>query len=59
LKGFSIKNIPRADNEHVDMLAKLVAHGLPLPPKVFFKVLKAPFVDLMERVVLTISATHN
>jgi hypothetical protein len=42
-------NIPRLDNEHVDILAKFVAQGLPFPLKVFFKILKAPSVELMER----------
>jgi hypothetical protein len=34
-EGFSVKNILRLDNEHVDILDKSVAQGLPLPPKVF------------------------
>lgn len=58
-EGFSVRNIPRVDNEDAGMLAKTMAQGLPLPPKVFFKVLKAPLVDLMKTVVLTISATHS
>jgi hypothetical protein len=58
-KGFSVKNIPRGENEHVDLLAKSAAQGLPLPSKVFFETIKAPSVELMERVVLTISLVHN
>lgn len=46
-------------NEHANMLAKSMAQGLPLPPGVFFEVLKAPLVDLMELVDLIISATHG
>jgi ribonuclease HI len=34
---FSLKNIPRLDNEHADMLAKSAAQGLPLPPKYSLK----------------------
>jgi ribonuclease HI len=30
-EGFSVKNIPRGENEHADLLAKSAAHGLPLP----------------------------
>jgi hypothetical protein len=41
------------------MLAKSVAQGLPLPHEVFFEVLKAPSLELMERAILTVSATHN
>lgn len=59
LEGFSIKNIPIEDNEHVDMLAKIVAQGFPLPREVFFEVLSAPSLELMERAVLTVSATHT
>jgi hypothetical protein len=58
-EGFSVKNIPRGENEHADLLDKSAAQGLPLPPKVFFEVLKAPSVHLMERVVLMISPTHS
>jgi hypothetical protein len=58
-KGFSVKNISRGENEHVDLLAKSAAQGLPLPSKVFFETIKAPSVELMERVVLTISPVHN
>jgi hypothetical protein len=58
-EGFSIKNIPRGENEHADLLAKSAAQGLPLPSKVFFETIKAPSVELMERVVLTISPVHS
>ena len=51
---FLVKNIPRGDNEQADLLAKSAAQGLPLPREVFFETLKAPSVELMERVVLTI-----
>jgi ribonuclease HI len=58
-KGFSVKNIPRGENEHADLLAKSAAQGLPLPSEVFFDTIKTPSVELMERVVLTISLVHN
>jgi ribonuclease HI len=57
--GFSIKNIPRGENEHVDLLAKLAAQGLPLPSEIFFETIKAPSVELMERALLTISPVHS
>jgi ribonuclease HI len=50
-EGFSVKNIPRGENEHADLLAKSAAQGLPLPPEVFFETIKAPSVELMERAV--------
>jgi hypothetical protein len=58
-KGFSVKNIPRGENEHVDLLAKSATQGLPLPSKVFFETIKAPSMELMERAVLTISPVHS
>jgi hypothetical protein len=60
-EGFSVKNIQKAYNEHVDMLAKSVAQalGAALPLEVLCEVLKAPLVDLLERDVLTVYATHN
>jgi hypothetical protein len=41
------------------MLAKSTAQGLPLPPKVFFEMLKAPFMEFMERAILTVSPIHS
>jgi ribonuclease HI len=58
-EGFSVKNIPRGENEHADLLAKSAAQGLPLPSEVFFETIKAPSVELMERSVLTISPVHS
>jgi ribonuclease HI len=58
-EGFSIKNIPRGENEHADLLAKSTAQGLPLPSEVFFETIKAPSIELMERAVLTISPVHS
>jgi ribonuclease HI len=58
-EGFSVKNIPRGENEHADLLAKLAAEGLPLPSVVFFETIKAPSVELMERAVLTVSPVHS
>jgi ribonuclease HI len=45
-EGFSVKNIPRGENEHADLLAKSAAQGLPLPSEVFFEAIKAPSVEL-------------
>jgi ribonuclease HI len=36
-EGFSVKNFPRGENEHADLLAKSAAQGLPLPSEVFLK----------------------
>jgi ribonuclease HI len=58
-EGFSIKNIPRRENEYADLLAKSAAQGLPLPSEVYFETIKAPSVELMERAVLTISPVHS
>jgi ribonuclease HI len=35
-EGFSLKNIPRGENEHADLLAKSAVQGLLLPLEVFF-----------------------
>jgi ribonuclease HI len=58
-EGFSVKNIPRGENEHADLLAKSAAQGLPLPSEVFFETIKTPSIELMERAVLTISLVHS
>jgi ribonuclease HI len=36
-EGFSVKNIPRGENEHADLLAKSAAQGLPQPSEVFLR----------------------
>ena len=56
---FSVKNIPRGQNEHADLLAKSAAQGLPLPSDVFFETIKAPSVELLERAVLNISPVYS
>jgi ribonuclease HI len=58
-EGFSVKNIPRGENEHAVLLAKSAAQGLPLPSEVFIETIKAPSVELMERAVLVISPVHS
>jgi ribonuclease HI len=58
-EGFFVKNIPRGENEHADLLAKSAAQGLPLPSEVFFETIRAPSVELLERAVLTISPFHS
>jgi hypothetical protein len=58
-EGFSVKNIPRGENEHAALLAKSAAQGLPLPSEVFFETIKAPSVELLERAVLAISPVHS
>jgi hypothetical protein len=58
-EGFSVKHIPRVENEHADLLAKSAAQGLPLPSEVFFETIKAPSVELMERAVFTISHVNS
>jgi hypothetical protein len=45
-EGFSVKNIPRGENEQANLLAKSAAQGL-------------PSIELMDRAVLTISHVHN
>jgi ribonuclease HI len=58
-EGFSVKNIPRGENEHADLQAKSAAQGLPLPSEVFFEKIKTTSVELMERAVLVISPVHS
>jgi hypothetical protein len=58
-EDFFVKNIPRGENEHADLLAKLMAQGLPLPSEVFFETITTPSVELMVRAVLTISSVHS
>jgi hypothetical protein len=58
-EGFSVKNIPRGENEHADSLAKSAAQGLPLPSEVFFETIKAPSAELLERAVLNISPVYS
>jgi hypothetical protein len=58
-RGIFCKNIPRGENEHADLLAKLAAQGIPLPSEVFFETIKAPSIEIMERAVLSVSHVHS
>ena len=58
-EGFSVKNIPRGENEYADLLAKSAAQGLPIPSEVFFETIKAPSVELLERAILNISPVYS
>jgi ribonuclease HI len=58
-EGFYVKNIPRGENEHANLLDKSAAQGLLLPSEEFFEIIKAPLIELMEQAVLTISPVHN
>jgi ribonuclease HI len=58
-EGFSVKNIPRGENEYADLLAKSAAQGLPIPSEVFFETIKAPLVELLERAILNISPAYS
>jgi hypothetical protein len=40
-------------------LAKSAAQGLPLPSEVFFEIIKAPSIELLERAVLNISPVYS
>jgi ribonuclease HI len=58
-EGFFVKNIPKGEIEHADLLAKSAAQGLPLPSEVFFETIKSSSGKLMERAVLAISYVHS
>ena len=58
-EGFSVKKIARTQNDEADTLARAASQGTPLPPEVFFEVLKAPSFELHERAVLSISPVNS
>jgi ribonuclease HI len=43
-RGYSVNHIPRDDNNEVDKLAKAVAQNPPMPPDVFFEIIKEPSI---------------
>ena len=57
-EGFSVKKIARTQNDEADTLARAASQGTPLPPEVFFEVLKAPSFELHERVVVPVTAAE-
>lgn len=58
-EGFSVKKVERSKVDEADTLAKAASEGAPMPPEVFFEVLRAPAVELLERAVLSISPVHS
>jgi hypothetical protein len=57
--GFSVKKMPREQNNEADMLAKAAAQKEPLPPDVFYEVLKCKTVDCDEAPVKYINAVSR
>jgi len=47
-EGFTVRNITRPENEEADAIAQAAASGAPLPPEVFYEVLRAPSIELQE-----------
>jgi ribonuclease HI len=43
-KGYSVKHIPRDDNNEADKLAKAAARNQELPPNVFFEIIREPSI---------------
>jgi ribonuclease HI len=43
-RGYSVNHIPRDDNNEVDKLAKATAQNPPMPPDVFFEIIKEPSI---------------
>jgi hypothetical protein len=41
-KGYSVQHIPRDDNNEADKLVKAAARNHPMPPDVFFQIIKEP-----------------
>jgi hypothetical protein len=57
--GFMVKKIPRDQNNEADMRAKAVAQKEPLPPNVFYKVLKCKSVDCDEALARYVNAISS
>ncbi|XP_072151766.1 uncharacterized protein [Setaria viridis] len=41
-RGFTVKHIPRSENDEADRLAKAEAQNEPIPPDVFYEVIETP-----------------
>jgi hypothetical protein len=57
--GFTDKKIPRDQNNEADMLAKAAAQKEPLPPDVFYEVLKCKSVDCDEAPMRYVNAISS
>jgi ribonuclease HI len=47
-RGYSVQHIPRDDNNELDKLAKAAAKNHPMPPDVFFEIIKEPKPKIMN-----------
>ena len=54
--GFSIRSFPRSQNKQADQLAKAAAQFDPLPPDMFFEILKQASVNCAEEPAKFINA---
>jgi ribonuclease HI len=43
-KGYSVQHVPRDHKNKADKLAKAAARNHPMPPDVFFKIIKEPSI---------------
>jgi hypothetical protein len=57
--GFTVTKISRDQNNEAGMLAKVATHKEPLPPNIFYEVLKCKSVDCDEAPVRYINAISN
>ena len=46
--GFSVRSFPRIQNKQADVLVKAAAENDPLPPDVFFEIIKSSSVNCAE-----------
>ena len=57
--GFSVRSFPRLHNKHADVLAKAAAENNPLPPDVFFEILKSGSVNCAEEPAKFVNAISS
>jgi hypothetical protein len=58
-KGYSVQHIPRDNNNEAEKLAKATAKNQAMPPDVFFKIIKEPFIKETKPKIVNIVETPD
>jgi hypothetical protein len=58
-KGYSIRHIPRDDNNEADKLAKAAAKNQEMPPDMFFQIIKEPSVKETKPKIVNVVETPD
>jgi ribonuclease HI len=58
-KDYSVQHIPRDDNNEANKLAKAASRNHPMPPDMFYEIIKEPSIKEPKPKIVNIVETHD